>query len=74
MKIFKRVLVWAMLSLMLQSMVLLYFEKVIFVETTKITYRKEDTEEKPEKVTEVTMPEEAEDFELSYDGKFVAYM
>ena len=46
MKIFKRVLVWAMLSLMLQSMVLLYFEKVIFVETTKITYRKEDTEER----------------------------
>lgn len=37
MKIFKRVLVWAMLSLMLQSMVLLYFEKIIFVETTKIT-------------------------------------
>lgn len=74
MKIFKRVLVWAMLSLMLQSMVLLYFEKVVFVETTKITYRKEDIEEEPKKVTEVTMPEEAEDFELSYDGKFVAYM
>ena len=41
MKILKRFVVWAMLSLMLQSMVLLYFEKVVFVETTQITYRNE---------------------------------
>lgn len=74
MKILKRFVVWAMLSLMLQSIVLLYFEKVVFVETTKITYRNEEPEEKPEKVTEIKIPDEAENFELSYDGKFVAYM
>ena len=53
MKILKRFVVWAMLSLMLQSMVLLYFEKVVFVETTQITYRNEEPEEKKEKFKKI---------------------
>lgn len=73
MKNFKRVVVWAMLSIMLQTMVLLYCDKVLFRQTSDIVFI-EDEEKKEEVVVEVEMPSDAENIKLSPDGKYVVYL
>lgn len=73
MKNLKRLVVWAMLSIMLQTMVLLYCDKVLFRKTSDIVFI-EDEEKKEEVLVEVEMPSDAENIKLSPDGNYVVYL
>lgn len=70
----KRLGIWVLISLFLQSAVLLYLDKFYFVTETSFKATKVDN---PVKVKSsnaaVAVPENAKQLSLSYDGKFLAY-
>lgn len=75
MKRFKRVSVWILLSLVLQSAVLLYLDKFYFVTETNFKAKKIETPTaKPKKEDiQVSVPARATHVSTSYDGKYLAY-
>jgi hypothetical protein len=75
MKKFKRVSTWIIVSLVLQSAILLYLDKVYFVTETAFKTKKIETPTaKPQKEdVEIKIPDSAKHVSTSYDGKFLAY-
>jgi hypothetical protein len=75
MKIVKRIASWVLLSLVLQSAVLLYLDKNYFVTQTNFQTKKIETPTAKQQKEEiiVKVPEEAKHVNVSYDGKFLAY-
>lgn len=72
MKKFSKIIVWAMLSIMMQCAGLLYLDKVIFKESSEFTIEKVDIITKSVEAN-VSIPTNAEKIEVSFDGKFITY-
>lgn len=74
MKNFRRITVWVLISLILQSSVLLYLDKFYFVTETSFQTKKVST---PKKATianaKINVPDTATHVSVSYDGKYLAY-
>jgi hypothetical protein len=75
MKKFKRITIWMLLSLVLQSAGLLYLDKFYFVTETNFKTKKIETPTaKPQKEeVQIKVPNSAKHVSISYDGKFIAY-
>ncbi len=72
MKNFKRIIIWIMLSIMMQCAGLLFIDKVFFKHSSdfEITEHEAGTSVKD---SSMTIPSNAEDIQVSYDGKYVTY-
>lgn len=74
MKNFKKIVVWVIISLILQSSVLLYLDKYYFVTETNFQAKKVETPKKPTiKNVQINVPDTATQMSVSYDGKYLAY-
>jgi hypothetical protein len=72
MKGFKRIIVWAMLSIMMQVAGLLYLDKIYLKHSSNFDLK----EVKEDVVTDkdnLSIPSEAKKIESSFDGKYVSY-
>lgn len=74
MKNFKKIVIWVLISLILQSSVLFYLDKYYFVTETNFQAKKVDSPSKP-KITNVkiNVPDTATQISVSFDGKYIAY-
>lgn len=75
MKRFKRISAWIIVSLVLQSSVLLYLDKFYFVNETDFKTKKIETPTATPivKNIEINIPGKATHVSTSFDGKFIAY-
>jgi len=74
MKNFKRIVTWIVISLIIQSSVLLYLDKFYFVTETNFQAKKVDNTKKPDvKNVKINVPTSATQLSVSYDGKYLAY-
>jgi hypothetical protein len=74
MKNFKKIAVWILISLILQSSVLFYLDKYYFVTETNFQAKKVDTPKKHEITNvQIKVPDTATQISVSFDGKYLAY-
>lgn len=73
MKVFKRLIAWAMISLVLQLGALTFLDKVIFRHTSYFNSKKMELNKDKSKEVNASLPNEAESVEVSFDGKFILY-
>lgn len=75
MKKLKSIVIWAMLSIMLQCVVLLYFDKVKFKETKASDIKISSVEnKKQEGKINYSIPDGIDGVKISDDGKYLAYI
>ncbi|MBE6052239.1 MAG: dipeptidyl-peptidase IV [Clostridium sp.] len=72
MKGFKKIILWAMLSIMMQVSGLLFLDKVFFKHSSEFEFT-EVTEKTTVKDVDIAIPSDAEEIKCSYDGKYVTY-
>lgn len=72
MKRVTKVIIWMLISLALQSIVLLYFND-FYKDNKKITYKRVDMPSKKKSNVKADIPKEAFNIEASSTGKFVSY-
>ena len=72
MKVLKRIITWAMLSIMMQLAGLTFLDQVVFTHSSEF----EEKEIKPTKKEDVTIkvPTSAKDISTSYNGKYLKYI
>jgi hypothetical protein len=73
MKIFKRIAIWAVLSIALQMSGFYYVNKYYLSDETNIKVVKLQKNTDTEKSKEVAVPEGVQNINASYNGKYVAY-
>lgn len=74
MKNLKRIVIWVIISLILQSSVLLYLDKFYFVTETNFQAKKVDTHKKTTVTnSQINVPDSATQISVSFDGKYLAY-
>lgn len=72
MNILKKIVIWAMLSIMMQLAGLTFLDRVVFQHASKFEIK---TIEPTKKETiKVSIPEEAEDISSSYNGRYIKYI
>ncbi|MDD7793240.1 hypothetical protein [Clostridium sp. 'White wine YQ'] len=72
MKVFKRIIIWIIISLTIQSLGLLYLDKKIFVSSNNFKAVKVDDKKKAtDKEINIT---ENVDYKISFDGKYLSYL
>lgn len=72
MKRITKVIIWMLISLVLQSAVLLYFNN-FYTRQKKIVYKREEIPSKKRIDVKADIPKEAQNIEASSTGKFVSY-
>ncbi len=72
MKTFKRIMLWVIVSLMLQGAGLFYINNYFLSDSTNITVQK-ITNLNNKKDAEVSIPEDATDVHVSYNGRYISY-
>lgn len=72
MKTFCKVIVWALLSVIMQAAGLIYLEKVYFKETTDVKIQ-EVQQVVESKDLNISIPSHAEKIEASFDAKYISY-
>lgn len=67
-----KIITWALLSIMMQCVVLLFLDKVYFKQSSEfeISEVKTDTSVKD---LSIDIPSQAKDIQVSYDGKYISY-
>ncbi|NEZ47498.1 hypothetical protein FDF74_09875 [Clostridium niameyense] len=74
MKIFKKLIIWIMISLVVQFAGLFYIDRYFLASGgTKIKSKKVTNTEVKEKEAEVSIPEKVEDLDISFNGKYISY-
>ena len=75
MKIIKRLLLWAMISIIMQVLVLLYFDKIKFKNTGDIKIEKVQNYDKEEyKEIDYSELKDATKIDISDDGRYISYL
>lgn len=70
----KRIIGWIMISLIVQFAGLFYINNVYLSNNTAVKVKKvEDTSKDKKKDVEISIPENAENINMSFDGKYAAY-
>jgi len=72
MKRFNKIIVWAMLSVMMQCAGLVYIDKVLLKHSSEFTAEKVEITTKSAEAN-VSIPTNAEKVEVSFDGMFITY-
>jgi hypothetical protein len=76
MKALKRIIVWVILSIVMQIAVLYYVDKYLFASegvNSTISTKKVEREKEKKKDVNIFVPEEAKQIALSYDGSYLSY-
>lgn len=73
MKKWKRILAWAMLSIILQISGLVLLDKVVFAHSSDFKIEKVEAKKKPAEIN-VQIPSNAKEVRSSFDGKFITYV
>lgn len=76
MKALKRIVVWILLSIIMQIAVLYYVDKYLFASeevSTIVSIKKIDKEKEKKKNVNIFVPEEAKQVSVSYDGSYLSY-
>ena len=73
MKIFKKIIAWAMLSLILQVSGLFILNNFVFQHTSEFKSKKIEVEKTSTKDINANIPTNAESINISYDGKYLTY-
>jgi len=73
MKMFKKIIAWAMLSIILQIGVLYALNNIVFKQTSE--FKSEDMQVKKETTKDIkaTISNTAKDVNISYNGKYISY-
>lgn len=75
MKYFKRILIWCSISLFLQIAALFYANNYLLTGNTSIKSKKiTKTDNKNFIKEKIEVPEQASDFQVSYNGRYISYM
>ncbi|MDD6794424.1 MAG: hypothetical protein PUE01_03275 [Clostridiaceae bacterium] len=72
MKKFRKIVVWAMLSIMMQCAGLLFIEKVLFKHSSGFTAQKVEDKQKTTEAN-ITIPSNAQNVAVSFDGRYITY-
>jgi hypothetical protein len=73
MKIFKTIIVWALISLVVQFLGMYYVNNYFLSSSTNIKTEKVVEEVPEEEDVDINIPDDAENIKLSFDGMYVAY-
>lgn len=73
MKIFMRIIIWMMVSLTIQGAGLFYINNYLLSSNTSIKTKKIVKSEPKTQDTQISIPDNAQHINVSYDGKFLAY-
>lgn len=76
MKALKRIVIWILLSLVMQIAVLYYVDKFLFASegvNATISTKKVDKEKEKKRNVNIFVPEEAKQVALSYDGSYLSF-
>lgn len=74
MKLFKKIIIWIMISFLFQFSLLFYLEKYYFADSTAIKIQKDTTPVVNKKAEiKIVIPGDAKGTSLSYNGKYLAY-
>lgn len=69
----RNLIVWIIISIIVQTSVLYYFDKYHFRNATDVTYKVQKAPEKKDKVVSVSIPKDAKNITPSYTGKYAYY-
>lgn len=73
MKMFKRIIAWAILSIVLQVGVLYALDRFVFKHTSDFKSEKMDLSKNKTKDISATIPKDADNINISYDGNYLTY-
>ncbi|WP_244834885.1 dipeptidyl-peptidase IV [Clostridium sp. BJN0001] len=73
MKVFKRLIAWAMISLVLQLGLLFFLDKIVFRHTSYFNSKKIELNKDKSKEVNASLPNNAESVQVSFDGKYILY-
>jgi|GEM_PF-1562673 len=69
----RNLIIWIIISIIVQTSVLYYFDKYHFKDATDVTYKVAKAPEKKDKVISVSIPKDAKNITPSYTGKYAYY-
>lgn len=69
----RNLIIWIIISIIVQTSVLYYFDKYHFRNATDVTYKVQKTPEKKDKVVSVSIAKDAKNITPSYTGKYAYY-
>lgn len=73
MKLYKRIVAWAMISIILQTGGLFVLDNFVFKHSSKFKSNKIDVEKQNTKDINMVIPNDAENINISYNGKYLTY-
>ncbi|SFC57048.1 dipeptidyl-peptidase IV [Clostridium uliginosum] len=73
MNMFKKIIAWAMLSLVLQFAGLFVLDSFVFKHSSDFKMTKVEADKEDTKNIKATIPNDAEEVKISYDGKYLTY-
>lgn len=73
MKVFKKIIAWAILSILLQVSGLYILDNFVFKHSSDFESKKIEIEKDKTKDINATIPTDAEEINISYDGKYLTY-
>lgn len=73
MKMFKKIIAWAILSVLLQVGVLYYLDRFVFKHTSDFKSEKVDLSKNKTKDINASIPNGVENINISFDGKYLTY-
>lgn len=69
----RNLIIWIIISIIVQTSVLYYFDKYHFKNAADVTYKVQKTPEKKDKAVSVSIPKDAKNITPSYTGKYAYY-
>lgn len=73
MKVFKKIIAWAMLSIIVQVAGLYILDRFVFRHTSEFESKKLDIKKEITKDIKASIPNKAKNVSISYDGKYLTY-
>ena len=73
MKVFKKIIAWAILSIILQIGGLYVLDNFVFKHSSDFKSKKIEVKKDNTKDINATIPTDAKDINISYDGKYLTY-
>lgn len=69
----RNIILWIIISIIVQTGMLYYMNNYMFKNITKVTYKIIKSNESPKKIISSSIPQDADNVQVSYTGKYVSY-
>lgn len=73
MKKVRNLIIWIIISIFIQTGILYYMNNYMFKNISKVSYKIIKTNDNKKKVISVSIPEDADNIQVSYTGKYASY-